>query len=163
MSDSLRDATKRGFPRGGKKKRRPNVCLLLRPLKALLLLVCPVLAQVTIKNPDHLAVPEQRVQIVFRTTCRVVAKEFQLPEKEVEFPLLLILGDPNERYTSDEEHQVYTVYLYRWNEVQFAASAMRLAVQYSVTPSRRDKLVTEILKRSNRIDAISIKSLTGQR
>src|ERR1700745_1893132 len=111
----------------------------MRYLQVFLLLVCPLLAQVTIKNPNHLDVPEQKVQILFHTTCQVVAREFNLHRGELKFPLVLVLGDPNERYTSDEEHQLYTVYLFRWNEVQFTTSSMRLALQRMVDQSRRDR------------------------
>jgi hypothetical protein len=77
----------------------------MRYVQAFLLLVCPLVAQVTIKNPDHLDVPEPKVQILIHTTCQVVAREFHIHKGEVEFPLVLVLGDPNERYTSDGEHQ----------------------------------------------------------
>jgi hypothetical protein len=163
MSESLRNATRRGVQLVRRAESRPIVCQFVRCLQAFFLLACPVLAQVTIKNPDHLEVPEQKVQILFHTTCEVVAQEFHLRERDVDFRLLLILGDPNERYTSDEEHQLYTIYLYRWNDAQFAASAMRLAIQHMVSQSRRDTLVKEILKRSNGIDTVSIKSLRSHR
>jgi hypothetical protein len=135
----------------------------MRYLQVFLLLVCPLLAQVTIKNPNHLDVPEQKVQILFHTTCQVVAREFHLQRGELKFPLVLVLGDPNERYTSDEEHQLYTVYLFRWNEVQFTTSSMRLALQRMVDQSRRDRLVREILKRSGGIDTVAISSLQVRR
>ena len=45
----------------------------------LLLLVSSSFAQVSIKNPKHLAIPKDRVQIIFKTTCRVVAEEFHVP------------------------------------------------------------------------------------
>ena len=69
----------------------------MRYVHAFLLLVCPLLAQVTIENPDHLDVPEQKVQILFHTTCQVVAREFHIHKGEQEFPLVLVLGDPRER------------------------------------------------------------------
>lgn len=134
----------------------------MRYVLAVLVFVCPLLAQVTIKNPDHLDVPEQKVQILFHTTCQVVGREFHF-KGELEFPLVLVLGDPNERYTSDEEHQLYTVYLFRWNEAQFVASSMRLALQRMVTQSRRDRLVREILERTEGIDTVSIRSLRARR
>jgi hypothetical protein len=129
----------------------------------MLLLRCyPSLAQVTILNPQHLEVPEQRVEVLLHATCQVVAQEFHRGREEIDFPLVLVLGDPNERYTSDEEHRLYTIYLYRWNEVQFAVSAMRLAVQRMVTQSRRDRIVTKILKRSNSISTVSIYELRSR-
>jgi hypothetical protein len=135
----------------------------MRYVQVFLLLVCPLVAQVTIKNPDHLDVPEQKVQILFHTTCQVVAREFHIHKGEVEFPLVLVLGDPNERYTSDEEHHLYTVYLFRWNEAQFVASSMKLSLQHMVTHSRRDRLLREILERSLGMDTIPISSLRCKR
>ena len=135
----------------------------MRCVQAFLLLVCPLVAQVTIKNPDHLDVPEQKVQILFHTTCQVVAREFHIHTGELEFPLVLVLGDPNERYTSDEEHQLYTVYLFRWNEAQFVASSMKLSLQHMVTHSRRDRLLREVLERSSGMDTIPISSLRCKR
>ena len=135
----------------------------MRYVHAFLLLVCPLLAQVTIENPDHLDVPEQKVQILFHTTCQVVAREFHIRKGEREFPLVLVLGDPRERYTSDEEHQVYTVYLFRWNEAQFVASSMKLALQHMLTHSRRDRLLLEILERSSGMDTVPMSSLRSRR
>jgi hypothetical protein len=77
--------------------------------------------------------------------------------------LVLVLGDPNERYTSDEEHKLYTVYLFRWNEAQFVASSMKLSLQHMVTHSRRDRLLREILERSSGMDTIPISSLRCKR
>lgn len=135
----------------------------VRYVQVFFLLVCPLLAQVTIKNPQHLDVPEQKVQILFHTTCQVVAREFHMPQEELEFPLILVLGDPNERYTSDEEHRLYTVYLFHWNQSQFVASSMRLALQHMVTERLRDRLVKEILERSNGIDTVPVSSLRQRR
>ena len=158
MAELIRNARIRSVPAEGSERRKRGVSWLVRHLQAILLLVSPVLAQVTIKNPDQLEVPVQRVQIVFQTTCQAVSREFQVPEKDVEFPLLLVLGDPIERYIIDE-HQLGTLYLYRWNEAQFAASVMMLAIEHMVTQSRRDRMVREILKRSNSIDTIPINAL----
>ena len=124
---------------------------------------CQVLAQVTIKNPDHLELPEQQVLVLFRSTCQVVAQEFHVRREDVDFPLVLVLGDRKERYVSDEEHELYSVYLYQWNEPQFALSTMRLAIEHMVTRTRRDRMVMEILKRSGRIGVVSAKSLQGHR
>ena len=135
----------------------------MKYVQAFLLLVCPLFAQVTIKNPDHLDVPEQKVQILFHTTCQVLAREFHVHIRELEFPVVLVLGDPNERYTSDEEHRIYAVYLYRWNEAQFVASSMRLALQHMVTNGRRDRLLVEILERSRGIDTVPVASLERRR
>jgi hypothetical protein len=131
---------------------------------ALAWLLCwPVQAQVTIKDPDHLQVPEPMVEALFHSTCQVVAQEFHVRRTDVDFPLVLVLGDPRERYTSDEDDQLYTVYLYRWNDAQFALSSMRLAIEHMVTQTRRDRVVREILKRSNKISTVSIDRLQKQK
>jgi hypothetical protein len=131
----------------------------VKQFQVFLLLVSPVLAQVTIRNPDHLPVPAQEVQVLFNTTCQVVAHEFHVRRGDVDLPIVLVLGDPDERYAYDEERQLYTIYLYRWNEAQFALSSMRLAIQHMVTQTRRDRMVMEILKRSSSVNTISIKAL----
>jgi hypothetical protein len=132
-------------------------------LAIVLLLACSsALGQVTIKNPDHLPVPEQEVQVLLNATCQVVAQEFHVSRRDVDFPIVLVLGDPNEHFSSDEEQQLYSVYLYCWNEAQFALSAIRLAIQHMVTQTRRDRMVMEILKRSSRINTISIKALQNR-
>ena len=133
----------------------------MKHLLAFLMLLCsPVLAQVTIKNPDHREVTERNVQILFLTTCRVVSKEFHA--RVDEFPLVLVLGASNERYTSDEESNVYTIYLDHWNEAQFADSAMRLAIQRLVRRDRRDRMVLEILRRSNQVAPIPLRAMVSR-
>jgi len=129
----------------------------------LFLICCPVLAQVKIINPHKLEVPEQRVQAIFQATREVVAREFQKSETEIDFALVLVFGDDSyEQYTADEKRQVYTLYLHRWDEVKFATSAMRLAIQHMVSHRRRDQLVTEILERSKRIGPVSVHDLQGR-
>lgn len=132
---------------------------------ALLLLACfPVLAQVTISNPDHLEVPVEEVNVLFHTTCQVVAEQFNIRggATKTEFPLLLVLGATDERYTEDEEHQQYTIYLKRWNAPQFAASTLRLAIQRVVPRSRAHAMVKEILRRSNQIAPVSVHTFRVQ-
>jgi len=112
-----------------------------------LLFICrPALGQVTIKNPDHLPVPEQEVQVLLNATCQVVAQEFHVSRRDVDLPIVLALGSPNERYDSDEDRQLCTIYLYRWNEAQFALSSMSLAIQHMATQTRRDRMLMEIPK-----------------
>jgi hypothetical protein len=124
---------------------------------ALVLLGCsPAAAQVTISNPQHLQVPEDKVQILFRTACQVVAEEFHVHRSALEFPLTLVLGDSKERFTEDEEHQAYTIYLHHWDEARFAVSALRLANLRLVPPSLRNRMALEILKRSNQIAPVPV-------
>jgi len=110
MTELIGNARIRSVPAEGTERRKRGVSWLVRHLQAILLLISPVLVQVTIKNPDQMDVPVRRVQIVFQTTCQAVSRELQVPEKDVEFPRLLVLGDPSERYVIDE-HQLRTLYL----------------------------------------------------
>ena len=87
-------------------------------LAGLLFICCPALGQVTIKNPDYLPVPEQEAQVLLNATCQVVAQEFHVSRRDVDLPIVLVLGDPHERYTSDEDRHLCTIYLYRWNDKQ---------------------------------------------
>jgi len=47
----------------------------------------------------------------------------------------------------------------RWDEVQFATSASRLAMQHMVSRERKTKMVAEILRRANRAGTVSVETL----
>lgn len=129
----------------------------------LTLLAAPGAAQVTI-HANGVPVPEQKVQILFSTTCRVVAEEFRLPGPSLAgFRVTLVLGDPDERVSGDELNQVYFIYMNRWNEIQFTTSASRLAPQHLVTGERKAKLVREILQRAERVAPVSVQDLHATR
>lgn len=137
----------------------------MKLLCTLLLLTCSSgFAQVTIKNSDGVEVPVEKVNVIFRMVSQVVAETFHVSGEDIkEFPLVLVLGSPIEHYTQDEEHHVYIVYLNRWNEAQFAASAMRLTIQAMLVPrGRRDKMVIEILRRSNQVAPVSVRTLANE-
>ena len=111
----------------------------------------PARAQVTIlKNGTN--VDENKVNLLFNTACRVVAEEFHMtnPSNPL-FRVTLILGDSNERVVGDELNRTYFIYMNQWNEVLFATSASRLALQHLVSQERKARMVTEILRRANRI------------
>jgi hypothetical protein len=132
---------------------------------ALLLMVASFgLGQVTIKNPKHLEVPEDKVRILSSTACRVVAEEFNIRDSsELEFPFTLVLGEPYEHFKVDEENHIYTIYLNTWDETQFATYAMRLAVQRMVSRERRKIMVLKVLKRSNEISPVAVDQLRNRR
>ena len=118
-------------------------------------------AQLTISNPQHLDVPEQRARVVWTMTFRVVARELRLRDvSTAEFPAVLVLGVKDEHYTEDE-HGVFTIYLDRWNETRFAFAAMRLAVQRLVAREIGNKMLREIVKRSDQIAPVTAKELQG--
>src|SRR5882672_7705475 len=118
-------------------------------------------AQVTVvKNGAD--VREEKVSLLFTAACHVVGEEFHLSNaSDGLFPITPVLGDPNERVIGDELHQVYFIYMNRWDEVQFATSAGRLAMQHMVSRERKTKMVAEILRRANRADSISVEELQG--
>lgn len=119
--------------------------------------------QVTIINPHHVFVPQDRVNLLFRMSRDVIAKEFQLRDpRRMDFPLTLILGEANERLSLDEDHQVYVVLLNKWDESKFVTSVMRLAVWRVVPRERRNELVLEILQRANTVGTVSVGSLRGK-
>jgi len=105
-------------------------------------------------------VPEDRVELIYGATCRVVAEEFHLANgPSLQFPITLILGDANERVLGDELNQTYVIYMERWNEPLFAASTSRLALQHLLTRERKTKIVAEILRRANRNATVSYQEL----
>ena|ERR1700675_1253912 len=116
-------------------------------------------AQVTIlKNGTK--VDENKVNLLFNTACRVVADEFHMtnPSSPL-FRVTLVLGDSNERVIGDELNRTYFIYMDHWNEVLFATSASRLALQHLVSQERKARMVTEILRRTNRIEPIPYDAL----
>lgn len=117
-------------------------------------------AQVRIVNPQHLSVPEERVNLLYRMSRDVVAHEFQLKDaRRMDFPLTLVLGEQNEQLQLDEDHQVYSVLLDKWDESKFVTSVMRLAVWRVVPRQRRNELVLEILKRAREVGPVRVEEL----
>ena len=120
-------------------------------------------AQVTIVNPHRLVVPEDRVNLLFRTSCEVVTREFNLRDpRRMDFPLTLVLGEKNEQLELDEDRQIYRVLLDKWDESKFVTSVMRLAVWRVVPRARRNELVLEILKRANTIEPVNAQALRAK-
>jgi hypothetical protein len=129
------------------------------------LLTCATLslcAQVTIVK-NGVAVPEEDVHLLFRTSCRVMTEEFHLDNAcGVDFPVTLVLGDQNERVSGDELKQEYFIYMNQWTEAQFATSASRLILQHMVSRDRKTRIVAEILRRMNRMAPVSRQGLHDQ-
>jgi hypothetical protein len=108
-------------------------------------------AQITVEKHGAY-VPDEKVNILYQTTFRVVAQEFRLRDSsDLRFPVTLVLGDPNERVLGDELNKVYVIYMERWDEAKFALAASRIAVQHLVSEERKNRIVHEILRRSNQI------------
>jgi hypothetical protein len=120
-------------------------------------------AQLTVKNPHQLYFPEDRARVIFSTACKVVAAKFHVRHiSSVDFPLVVVLGDKQERYTADLDTHTYTIYLQRWDDVQFAAYSMGLAMQLLVQQQQRAKIVAEILRRSGEVLPISVDALQNK-
>jgi hypothetical protein len=106
------------------------------------------------------SVPENRINAIYATTFRVVAQEFHLPDSSsLRFPVTLVLGDRNERVVGDEVNKVYLIYMERWDEAKFALATSRIAVQHLVSEDRKSKIVSEILRRANRIAPVPLQAL----
>jgi hypothetical protein len=113
------------------------------------------LAQLTISNPKHLDLPEQRVRVLLIEACRVVANEFHARNSsDVEYSLILVLGEKDEGWGIDNEDRI-TLYLREWNETKFVEAATRLAIQSLANHERVQRLAKEILRRSDRILPLS--------
>jgi len=119
-------------------------------------------AELAIDNPKHLDVPEEKARILLRLACRAVATEFHLREPaKTDFDLRLVLGEKDERHGFDEQTGVPTLYLQQWNEVKFTSAAIRFAVQKSVNHNREERMISEILRRSDQISSIPANQLRG--
>jgi hypothetical protein len=116
-------------------------------------------AQVTVIH-NGAQVEETQVKVLFNTACRVVAEEFHLPNPEdALFRVTLVLGDTKDTVIGDELHKTYFIYMQRWDEVQFATSASRLALQHMVSQERKTRMVAEILRRARATETVSYDNL----
>ena len=133
-----------------------------RPFLGTFLVVCGSCwlgAQVTVVR-NGVDIHDEKVSLLFSAACHVVAEEFRLTRpSDALFSVTLVLGEPNERVIGDELHQVYFIYMNRWDEAQFATSASRLAMQPMVSQERKTKIVAEILRRANRVGPVSAEEL----
>jgi hypothetical protein len=129
-------------------------------LSILFLLVigaCSCRAQLQVENGDHVGFPDQRAQIIFNTACRVVGEEFHLKRAALPaFPLTLVLGSSEDRYQDNHDAGIYRIELKSWDEKKFAVGVMRLAIERMVGREQRDRLLRQILTRSNAISPLSV-------
>ena len=112
-------------------------------------------AQVVIRNPQNLDVPQAKVNVIYRTTLRVLSENFDVEEISELYPVTLTLGSDEERYVEDEDNKVDAIYLKTWDEKKFAISVMRLALEHLVDRECRNQLVSEILTRANVIAPVA--------
>src|SRR5262249_20580807 len=119
-------------------------------------------AQVTIKNPRNLAVPEQRVRVLHRIICRVVAEEFHVRGSEVEGTVTLFLGEERQRTVVDERNGTFNIYLKRWDEAEFAISDTELAVQRMLSRDRFERIARKVIRRVNKTAPVNANALRGE-
>ena len=117
-------------------------------------------ARVTIVNGQHQEVPEARVRVLLLTTCRVVAEEFHRHPDEVDLRLTLVMGDRDERSMIDKDGNL-SLYMDRWNEGKFVDGVITGAVQQLTTQRTRQKMFTDILRRTDGIAPVSVNQLRG--
>jgi hypothetical protein len=80
----------------------------------------------------------------------------------VEYPLTLVLGDDvEERFSADDEHNLYTIYLKAWSESRFTAVTTLIAVRRLAFPAQK-RMVTEILKRARSILPVGVEQLSSR-
>lgn len=118
-------------------------------------------SQVRIENPRHLDVPQERTQLLLRTACRVVGKEFHVPDAPREYPLTLFLGEQDEHYSHDELTGSNSISLARWDEEKFVAALLTLTVRNLIAGRRRNRMIGEILSRTNQLAPIAAVTLGG--
>ncbi len=119
------------------------------------------LVHLTIANPKHLDVPQERAKVLLIETCRVVAKEFHVRDSsDVEYSLTLVIGEHDEGYGIDKQGNI-TLYLQQWSERRFVGWATRLAILSLANRDREDRLAKEILRRADRTLPVSKNALVG--
>jgi hypothetical protein len=119
-------------------------------------------AQITVKNPKHLPLPDYKLQALYRIACQQVAAEFHIVDPaRLDFPLTVVLGEAP-HYTSDDDKQLYVIYLDRWDDVRFTSSVVLLAAHRVVTRERYKKMVLETLRRANEIMPVQAAELQKQ-
>jgi hypothetical protein len=124
---------------------------------------CSSLAQLTIENPKHIEVPEQKANFLLNTACRVVGEKFRISKPaDRRFALTLVLGSKDEHYTADADQDAYTLFLERWDENKFTLAVTNLAIQRLVIHDRLASIVTEILRRSARVAPVPVTQLRGR-
>lgn len=118
----------------------------------------PAAARLTIVNPYHQQVPEDRVRVLLLTTCRVVAEEFRRHPTDVELRMTLVIGDADEHSLVDPDGH-FTLYLDHWNEGKFVNGVITGAMQQLTPLKTRSKMWKDIVRRSDQIAPVSVSQL----
>ena len=118
-------------------------------------------ATLTIVNPHHDDIPEERVRVLFLVTCRVVAAEFHRSVDDVKLPVTLIVEQGDDEHFSIDESGHLILQLNRWNEVKFVDALIKGAIQQLAPLQTRQRIVADIVRRSDQIAPISANALPG--
>lgn len=113
----------------------------------------------TISNLQALDVPELRARALHRIVQDVVADHFHVPHKKGMPPLVLVLGEDREHFTSGGLNQVDTIYLQKWDEQKFVASDVSLTVQHLLVADSLNRMVEEISRDAHRFLPVSLDEL----
>lgn len=117
--------------------------------------------RLTIVNPQHQEVPEERVRVLLLTTSRVVAEEFHRHPNEVDLKLTLVVGENDERSMIDLAGHL-TLYMQRWSEGKFVDGVITGAVQQLTSLETRKKMFKDIVRRSDEIAPVPVNRLQGK-
>jgi hypothetical protein len=127
----------------------------------LLLRLAPGFAQVTIRSDRALPVPEPRIQLLFETTCQVVAEEFHVDVKIVRYSLTLVLGAESDLYSENGLAGDRVVYMKEWSETKFTATVMVLAIRKVTQDTNHYRyLLSRTLNRAGKISPVSVTELS---
>lgn len=121
-------------------------------------------AQVTIQNPQHLEVPESRVQLLHQIIGRVVGSEFHLKPRELEGTLTLVVGESKGVVGKvlPGSSDALAVYLDRWDEAAFVVTDMQLMLHRVLSRGREKKMIRDILRRLNQTAPVSVGELQNR-
>jgi hypothetical protein len=118
------------------------------------------LAQLSFENPRKLNVPEDKARLLFQMSCRAVADELHLRESSApHFEMRLVLDEQDEHFGYDEHTGVPTLFLHRWNEQKFVTAVVRFAVEWSVSLRQQQRIIANVLHRSDQDAPVSVEQL----
>ena len=112
----------------------------------------------TIVNSGQNDLPGERARVLLLTTSRIIAEEFHQKPEDVELKITLVLGDPNERVAIDDNGRA-SLHMERWDETKFVDGVMTATIQKLMPLRRREKMFTEILRRTDKIAPIPANQL----
>jgi hypothetical protein len=133
----------------------------LIPLAVLIIVTGSMAAgEIKIENPKHLDVPEQKARVLLKLACQAVVNELHLSGRSnADFDLRLVIGGADEGYVIDQASGMPTIYLRQWDETKFTTAALKLAVQKSIDRAHEERMIPDVLRRSDQIAPISVNRL----